>query len=129
MSENENTIHAQTILRVGEIKILRVVDFEKIAANAADGRIPVADLRNAGDFVVAITPSGRNPVERRVECDDASSARAFVDGFVACATLKARAPKTAEEKAAAKAKRQAARDAKAAKAASAPNAPKPAPKK
>lgn len=120
----ENTIHALTIPRYGEIKIVRVVDFEKIAAVADDGRISVADLRNAGDFVVSITPSGRNPTERRIDCDDASIARAFCDGFVAAATLKVRAPKTAEEKAAAKAKREAARTAKAAKPlAKAPAAP------
>lgn len=107
----ESTIATKSIDRVAELALVRVVDFERIAKEAVDGKITVEALQAAGDFVVVIRPNGRNASEKRVKVASHVTGAAWLDGFVACAELRKRVPKTREEKEDAKKKREAAKQA------------------
>jgi len=91
--QTESTIHTLAVERVATLALVRVVDFEKIAAESTDGSITVEALQNAGDFEVAITPNGRNAESIRKPVASEAAGLAWIDGFVACANLKKKGPR------------------------------------
>jgi hypothetical protein len=114
--QTESTLDTRAVERTAKLSLVRVVDFDALADAHPDGSIPVEALQNAGDFVVVIDPNGRDAKQLRISVENAAAGSSFLDGFEACAKLKARPPKTAAEKAAAKKKREAAKKKKAAAA-------------
>ena len=103
--QTETTIETRDVDKA-KLAVVRVVDFEKIAAGAEDGKVTVEALQSAGDFFVVITPSGRNAKQTRVAVGDALDGRSFCDGFETATSLRKRAAKTPAEKAAAKKARE-----------------------
>lgn len=105
--QTESTIHTIDVERTATISLVRVVDFDKIAADHPDGTLTVEELQTSGDFVVVVEPNGRDAKQLRTPVKDETAGYAWLDGFAACAALKKKTPKTPEEKAAAKKKREA----------------------
>jgi len=112
--QTESIVVSTVVERVATIKIVRVVDFEKIA-HENGGAVSLEALKTAGDFVVVIEPTGKGAEPERIDCEHEAAATSFVDGFKRCADLKRkgpRKPKTPAEAAKAKQAREAKKAAK-----------------
>ena len=86
--KSEEEITTRTIERTATVRLLRVVDLDKIIADASDGSVTVDDLQKAGDFVVEVQPNGRNVEAKRIYVADHSAGLAWLAGFETCAELK-----------------------------------------
>ena len=88
--KTEEVIATRTIERTATVHLLRVVDLDKIIADADDGSVTVDALKGAGFFVVEVRPNGRGAKVTRVTVGDEVAGLAWVNGFEACAGLKKR---------------------------------------
>lgn len=88
--KTENTLKTVTIERVGTLTLSRVIDFAKIAANAEDGKVDASLLTEGGDFMVKLTPTGRDPEPVEWEVSGEAEGLTFMQGFEACADAKKR---------------------------------------
>lgn len=95
----EYTLRTVPVERVATIKLVRVVDLEKIAAESTDGMISVEALQTAGDYVVIIQPNGRGAEPVRCDVADEVAGATFIDGFLAAVNLKKKGPRKADGKA------------------------------
>ncbi len=86
--QTESTIDTRLVERTAKISLVRVVDFEKIAADHPDGTLTVEELQQAGDFVVVIDPNGKGAKQQRHAVPNAEAGGMWLDGFTACADLK-----------------------------------------
>lgn len=91
--KTENVLSTVTVARTGTLQTVRVIDFEKLAAQSEDGRVDVAALTSGGDWCVRFTPVGRDAEPVMYEQDGAPECEAFVAGFVANADSRTRGPR------------------------------------
>ena len=113
--ETESILTTATVERVATLKLVRVVDYEKLAEENG-GSVSTDMIREAGKFEIVIVPNGRDAKTIRQPVASHLAGTSFLDGFEACAELKRkgpRTPKTPAQKAAAKKKREAAAKKKA----------------
>ena len=88
--KTEEEIIARTIERTATVRLLRIVDLDKIIADASDGSVTIDALKSAGKFLVEVQPNGRNAQAIRQAVSDEKAGVAWVHGFEACADLKKR---------------------------------------
>lgn len=88
----ETTIGTDAVERVATLRLVRVVDYEKLAEENG-GQVTTEQIKTAGDFQIVIQPNGRGAKEARYPVGSEVEGNAFLTGFRAYAELKKRKPR------------------------------------
>jgi hypothetical protein len=80
----ESIEDTRTVERTATLKLVRVVDYEKLAEENG-GSVTIEALKTAGDFEIVIEPNGRDAKSKRIPVADAGAGAAWLDGFEAAA--------------------------------------------
>jgi len=91
--ETEQKIETREVDRTAKLTLLRVTDYEALAAAAPDGKISLEDLQNGGTFAIRVEPNGRDAKPTRVEVNNAEAGRAWLEGFEYAVALKKKGPR------------------------------------
>ena len=86
--KTEEEIATHTVERTASLRLLKTTDLDAIVAGAVDGTVKVEDLKGAGDFMIEVTPNGRDATKAHVDVAGEDAGRAWLEGFLYCASLK-----------------------------------------
>lgn len=89
--QSESVISVVEVDRTATLRLVRVVDFEAIAAEH-DGAVPIDELKNGGTFQVQIEPNGKGD-HGTWAIGSAAEGIAYMDGFAAAVALKKKGPR------------------------------------
>ena len=92
-NQTKTTIDQREVERTGTLRLMRVVDFDKIAKAHPNGTIPVEALQTMGTYQVEITPNGRGAKALYIDVADANAGAAWMDGFESAVLLKKKGPR------------------------------------
>ena len=91
--ETKSEVETREVERTGTLRLVRIVDFDKIANQHPGATIPKEALQTAGTYAIEIQPNGRGAEPQRVAVASAVAGKSWLDGFEAAVALKKKGPR------------------------------------